>query len=82
MQTSEGLSLDCLPRGDSLHRSLVALIEDSPVLTERTDNRTFTFGYKRLSRGEFMGSDLCYSDGVDPEQQGVFIFTAQELDVV
>lgn len=32
--------------------------------------------------GAFMGSDLCYSDGVDPEQQGVFIFTAQELDVV
>lgn len=29
-----------------------------------------------------MGSDLCYSDGVDPEQQGVFIFTAEELDVL
>lgn len=38
--TSEGLRLDRLPRGRSLHRSLVALIEDSPVLTERADRRT------------------------------------------
>lgn len=29
-----------------------------------------------------MASDLCYPDGVGPEQQGVLIITAQELDVV
>lgn len=28
-----------------------------------------------------MGPDLCYPDGVGPEQQGVLIITAQELDV-
>lgn len=27
-------------------------------------------------------SDLGYSDGVGPKQQCVFVFTAQELDVV
>lgn len=32
--------MDRLPRGRSLHCSLVALIEDSPVLTEREDRRT------------------------------------------
>lgn len=25
--------------------------------------------------------DLCYSDGVDPKQECVFVFTAQDLDV-
>lgn len=29
-----------------------------------------------------MASDLCDPDGVGPEQQGVLIITAQELDVV
>lgn len=29
-----------------------------------------------------MASDLCNPDGADPEQQGVLIITAQELDVV
>lgn len=29
-----------------------------------------------------MASDLCYPDGVGPEQQGVLVITAQELDVV
>lgn len=27
-------------------------------------------------------TDLGYSDGVDPQQQSVFIVTAQELDIV
>lgn len=41
---------------------------------------------KRFNRKHFgvdsSESDLGYSDGVDPQQQGVFIVTAQELDVV
>lgn len=81
-----GLGLGCVQRGGSLQGSLVALIEDSPVLTERTGAHSFVLrGGLTLSlvqiRSVVMGSDLCYSDGAGPEQQGFLIMTAQELDV-
>lgn len=72
--------MNCLWSGDSPHRGLVALIEDGPVLAEQTAEESHLD--IKLKRCEFVGSDLRYSDGVDPEPQGLFVLTAQEPDVV